>query len=88
MLASQGGHEDVLKLLLGAGARRDMTLSSTRLFYSYYCSISISPSQVNNTDMDGVTALMLAANGGHENAVRVLLEAGAFVKVNSHPLRE
>jgi len=42
------------------------------------------PSDVNGVDDDGWTALMYAANAGHTEIVRFLIEKGADVHVKTH----
>uniref|UniRef100_A0A1I8HX91 ANK_REP_REGION domain-containing protein n=1 Tax=Macrostomum lignano TaxID=282301 RepID=A0A1I8HX91_9PLAT len=64
--AAAGGHAVVLRALLTAAAGRSAALTS----------LSVSAA-VEAADSTGRRPLMLAAQNGHEEAVKVLLEAGA-----------
>eukprot|EP00439_Symbiodinium_sp_Y106_P022261 s449_g2.t1 len=86
MLASQGGHVDVLRLLLEAEA--DINLFDNDGFTALTGASAQGEIEVlrllleAGADMDvasheGVTALMLASQGGHVEVVRLLLDAGA-----------
>ncbi|TDH66226.1 hypothetical protein CCR75_005863 [Bremia lactucae] len=43
--------------------------------------------RVNDVDVDGFTALMVAAAEGHRDVVRTLLKRGADVRIQTHELR-
>lgn len=70
--ASRNGHVEVVKELLGAGA--DINVRAGARVNTKYSSVGF---QYPISDYNGWTALMLAANHGHVEVARVLLEAGA-----------
>jgi len=65
-LAASGGHEDVVKLLLEAGANVNL-----RIRYA--------PLSAGGRWSEGVTALMSAASTGNSSMVRLLLQAGTDI---------
>ena len=86
MLASKLGQEDILALLLKAGADIDhvdvggggcLHLASGPGHVSCLTILLKKGAKVNLSDSTGTTALMMASSGGHKAAVTMLLEAGA-----------
>ncbi|OGT84049.1 MAG: hypothetical protein A3H91_04175 [Gammaproteobacteria bacterium RIFCSPLOWO2_02_FULL_61_13] len=70
--AAVRGHADVIQALLQAGARIDaVTLGSRMASYPAFTSGIV--------DVEGVTPLIAAAEGGHFQALRLLVDAGADV---------
>ena len=77
MLAAEGGHTETVKALIEAGA--NVNLRNMVIFgVSSACSLLIPYSHKNK-----VIALMLAAQPGHTETVKALIEAGADVNLQN-----
>ena len=91
MLASKKGKIDAMNVLLNAGANRAITdaYGDTWLHYAVCgdCSKDVlqaiidQGAEVNATNKQNCTALMLASNKGNINNINVLLKAGASRKI-------
>ena len=85
-LASQGGHVEIVRLLLEAGAdknlqdgngRTALILASEWDHVEIVCLLLEAGADVNLQNGNGWTALMKASFGGHLEILRLLLDAGA-----------
>ncbi|KXZ48898.1 hypothetical protein GPECTOR_24g187 [Gonium pectorale] len=89
MMAAKGGHVEVVKDLLDAGAdlyARDRNGMGALMMAAKGGHVEVvkvllaaARADVNAADMNGMTALMMAAKGGHVEVVKVLLAARADV---------
>ncbi|CAE7027929.1 ANKRD50 [Symbiodinium sp. KB8] len=86
MMASRGGHVDIVCLLLEAGASKDvkdidwhtaLMASSTTGHAEIVRLLLESSAEKDLADKEGCTALMRASGEGHVECLRLLLEAGA-----------
>ena len=87
MLVSENGNVDAMNVLLRAGADRTIkdAVGNTWIHYAVrgYCSKDVIQSiidqgvDVNATNKEGDTPLMLASQNGNEDAINVLLSTGA-----------
>ena len=84
MLAARGGHNKTIKTLIEAGA--DVNLINQVDLYTCCCALKTNLLQVyfvqkvyltSHPQQNQVTALELAAKGGHATTVKTLIEAGA-----------
>ena len=78
MLAAEGGHTETVKALIEAGANVNLRNIMVISGVSSACSLLIPYSHKNK-----VIALMLAAQGGHTETVKALIEAGADVDLQN-----
>lgn len=91
MLASAGGHTEIVKLLLAYGSdvnEKDSNNQATALIgasaYGYVEIMNLlikKGADPNAKNRDGLTSISIAAINGHLGAVKVLIEAGANIDV-------
>ena len=79
MFAAAGGHSDVVRLMLEHKADVNRKVAATPEYIDQVAKAIADGNEEVEPHKDGVTALMVAAQGGHAEAVRLLLEAGADV---------
>jgi ankyrin repeat protein len=82
MFAAAGGHTDAAKILIDLGANVNEIAQATPE-YLEKLAVMIEEGTVKDDDphVDGVTAVHVAAQGGHLATVNLLIEAGADVTV-------
>lgn len=82
MFAAAGGHTEATKVLIGLGADINAVAQATPE-YLEKLAIMIEEGTVDDNDphVDGVTAIHVAAQGGHLECVNALIEAGAQVSI-------
>lgn len=82
MFAAAGGHADATKLLIDLGADINAVAQATPEYLEKLAQM-IAAGTVDDTDphVDGVTAVHVAAQGGHLETVKILIQAGADVTV-------
>ena len=81
MFAAGGGHDNAVKLLLEHGADVNIVVHATPEYIEQVIEAIAEGREDVEPHKDGVTALMVAAQGGHMESVRLLVEAGAAVDV-------
>ena len=79
MFAAGGGHNDTTKLLLEAGAEVDVRVNATAEYLEQVKTAITEGKEDMDQHQNGVTALSIAALGGHIGTVKLLLDAGANV---------
>ena len=82
MFAAAGGHTEAAKVLINLGADVNAIAQATPE-YLEKLAVMIEEGTVNDDDphVDGVTAVHVAAQGGHLDCVNALIEAGADVTI-------
>lgn len=82
MFAAAGGHADATKLLIDLGADINAVAQATPEYLEKLAQM-IAAGTVDDSDphVDGVTAVHVAAQGGHLETVKILIQAGADVTV-------
>ncbi|CAM9763513.1 unnamed protein product [Ascophyllum nodosum] len=86
MFAAGAGHTEAAKVLLDAGADVNARLKATAEFLEQARQLAQAIAEGgdeptgDDAHRDDVTALMVAAQGGHEDVLRLLLERGADVR--------
>ena len=83
MMAAIRGYADIINLLVDHGANLDAQNKVVSPVCLLVCSVVLGIANVTrySTKQIGATALMLAANRGHNEVIRILLEAGANVHI-------
>jgi len=90
MFSAAGGHVNATKLLIGLGADVNAIAQATPEYLEKLAKMIQDGTYNNEQDphVDGVTALHVAAQGGHLACVQVLLEAGADVSIKDDEDRD
>lgn len=81
MFAAGGGHNDTTKLLLDHGADVNIVVQATPEYIEQVAKAIAEGKEDVEPHKDGVTALIVAAQGGHIGTVKLLVEAKADVRV-------
>lgn len=78
MFAAAGGHAEATKILIGLGADINAIAQATPEYLEKLAQmIAAGTIDDNEPHVDGVTAIHVAAQGGHLDTVKILIEAGA-----------
>ena len=81
MFASYRGYTETVKVLAEAKADPNIT-TKVKLHYTNYCYCIVQIRSGSCISLqDGDTALILAANEGHTDIVKILMEQGADVHI-------
>lgn len=82
MFAAAGGHSEATKVLIDLGADVNAIAQATPEYLDKLATM-IEEGTIDDSDphVDGVTAVHVAAQGGHLDCVNILIEAGADVTV-------
>ena len=82
MFAAAGGHAEATKALIDLGADVNAVAQATPAYLDKLA-IMIQEGTVDDNDphVDGVTAVHVAAQGGHLDCINILVEAGADVAI-------
>ena len=78
MFAAGGGHKELTSLLISAGAAVNIVVNATPE-YIVQVTKAIAEGKEDEHHKNGVTALSIAAAGGHLDTVKILVEAGANI---------
>lgn len=81
LFAAGGGHFDVTKLLIQAQADVNAVVVATPEYIEQVTAAIKEGKEDVEPHKDGVTALMVAAEGGYEDIVKILVENGAVVDI-------
>ena len=81
MFSAGGGHNETTKLLLEHGADVNVVVAATPEYIEQVAKAIAEGKEDVEPHKDGVTALAVAAQGGHLGTVTMLVEAGAKVRV-------
>lgn len=81
MFAAGGGHNETCRLLIEKGADLNVVVKATPEYIEQVAKAIAEGKEDVEPHKDGVTALLVAAQGGHLGAVKMLVEAGAEVDV-------
>lgn len=81
MFAAGGGHNETTRLLLDSKADVNVVVQATSEYIEQVAKAIASGKEDVEPHKDGVTALHVAAQGGHIGTVTMLVEAGAAVRV-------
>jgi serine/threonine-protein phosphatase 6 regulatory ankyrin repeat subunit B len=81
MFAAGGGHNDTIKLLLENKADVNVVVKGTPEYIEQVGKAILEGKEDVEPHKDGVTALMVAAQGGYLKATEMLIDAGAVVDV-------
>jgi ankyrin repeat protein len=79
MFAAGGGHNETVRYLLEQGADVNVVVKATPLYKEQVATALAEGADDVEPHVDGVTALMVAAQGGHLEVCTMLTEAGADV---------
>jgi ankyrin repeat protein len=79
MFAAGGGHNDTTKLLIEAGADVNVAVVATPEYIEQVKAAIAQGKEDVEQHKNGVTALSIAAQGGHIGTIKLLVEAGANV---------
>ena len=81
MFAAGGGHNDTTRLLLDSNADVTVVVQAKAEYIEQVAKAIAAGKEDAEPHKDGVTALHVAAQGGHIGTVTMLVEAGASVRV-------
>lgn len=81
MFAAGGGHNDTTALLISSGADVNVVVKATPEYIEQVAQAIAEGKEEVEPHKDGVTAVMVAAQGGHLRAVQLLVEAGAELRI-------
>ena len=81
MFAAGGGHNETTRFLIEKGADVNVVVKGTPEYIESVARALAEGKEDVEPHKDGVTALIVAAQGGHLGAVQLLVEAGAAVRV-------
>lgn len=81
MFAAGGGHNETTKFLIEKGADVNVVVKGTPEYIEQVEQALAEGKEDVEPHKDGVTALMVAAQGGHIGTVQLLVEAGATVHI-------
>ena len=76
MFAAGGGHDEVVEYLLDMGADANAVVQATASYIEQVAKAILEGNEEMEPHKDGVTSLMLAAQGGHMTSVKLLVEKG------------
>jgi ankyrin repeat protein len=81
MFAAGGGHNETTAYLIEQGADVNVVVKATPAYIERVAKLIAEGKEEVEPHKDGVTALSVAAQGGHFGAVKLLVEAGAQVDI-------
>jgi ankyrin repeat protein len=81
MFSAGGGHNETTKFLIDSGADVNVIVAATPEYIADVAKAIAEGKEDAEPHKDGVTALMVAAQGGHIGTVKMLVEAGAVVDI-------
>jgi len=81
MFAAGGGHNETTAFLIESGADVNVVVQATASYIERVARLIAEGKEEVEPHKDGVTALSVAALGGHFSSVKLLVEAGAEVNI-------
>lgn len=81
MFAAGGGHNETTAFLIESGADVNVVVQATASYIERVARLIAEGKEEVEPHKDGVTALSVAALGGHLSSVKLLVEAGAEVNI-------
>lgn len=82
MFSAGGGHNETTAFLIERGADVNVVVLATPEYLENLAKVIAESKEEVEAHKDGVTALSVAAQGGHLSTIKILVEAGAIVDIS------